>query len=421
MPDILQSAIGIIVIAALAWVIGALRSRDWRRVPWRVALAGVALQFAFAVLLLKVPGVSQVFAWLNRGVAALDRATMAGTAFVFGYLGGAPLPFAEGFPGASFILAFKALPLVLVVSALSALLWHWRVLPVIVAAFSRLLERTMGVGGAVGLSTAANVFVGMVEAPLLIRPYLRTMSLSGLFAVMVGGMASIAGTVMVLYATILNAAVPGAIGHILAASLISAPAAIMIARLMIPATGPDEPVGESAEAGSGYNNSMEAIVRGTADGVMLLINIVAMLVVLVALVALVNELLGLLPNLAGAPVTLQRLFGWLMMPLAWLIGVPWHEAHAAGQLLGIKTVLNELLAYLELARLAPEALSERSRLLMTYALCGFANFGSLGIMIGGLVAMAPERRDDIVSLGMQSVVAGTLSTCMGAAVVGLVL
>jgi CNT family concentrative nucleoside transporter len=421
MPPALQSAIGLVLLTALAWAIGEARDRTLKTFPWRVALAGMALQLGFAVLLLKVPGAALVFDWLNRAVDVLDRATTAGTGFVFGYLGGAPLPFAETFPGASFILAFKALPLVLVVSALSALLWHWRVLPVIVAGFGRLLARTMGVGGALGLSTAANVFVGMVEAPLLIRPHLKSMTRSDLFAVMVGGMASIAGTVMVLYATILNPVVPDAIGHILAASLISAPAAITISRLMVPAAAPEAADDGDQRVGEIFGDSMEAIVRGTADGVQLLIGIVAMLVVLVALVALANEVLALLPDLNGARVTLQRLFGWAMMPLAWCIGVPWSEAQVAGQLLGTKTVLNELLAYIDLARLPPDAMGERSRLLMTYALCGFANFGSLGIMIGGMTAMAPERRGDIVGLGFKSVAAGTLSTCMGAAVVGLIL
>ncbi|MSP89787.1 MAG: nucleoside:proton symporter [Alphaproteobacteria bacterium] len=420
MPPALQSVLGLIVLTGLAWALGARSKRGWRPFPWKLAMAGVALQFALALLFLKVPGAAQLFAWLNRGVEALDRATAAGTGFVFGYLGGAPLPFAETYPGASFILAFKALPLVLVVSALSALLWHWRVLPVVVAGFGRLLQHTMGVGGALGLSTAANVFVGMVEAPLLIRPHLRAMSRADLFAVMVGGMASIAGTVMVLYASVLGPAVPGALGHILAASLISAPAAITIARLMEPAAPAATSDGDS-KVGEIYDGAMEAVVRGTADGVQLLIGIVAMLIVLVALVALINEALSLLPTLAGAPVTLQRLFGWVLTPLALAIGVPWAEAQTAGQLLGTKTVLNELLAYLDLARLPADALGERARLLMTYALCGFANFGSLGIMIGGLTAMAPERRAEIVALGFKSIAAGTLATCMGATVVGVIL
>jgi CNT family concentrative nucleoside transporter len=405
-------------LTGFAWAVGEARGR--RAFPWLLALTGLALQLGFALLFLKVPGAAGALDWLNRGVDALDRATAAGTGLVFGYLGGAPLPFAESFPGASFVLAFKALPLVLVVSALSALLWHWRVLPIVVAGFGRLLERAMGVGGALGLSTAANVFVGMVEAPLLIRPHLRAMSRADLFAVMVGGMASIAGTVMVLYATILNPILPGALGHILVASLISAPAAITVSRLMIPAEAAAAREA-AADIGEIRGGAMDAVARGTADGVQLLIGIVAMLIVLVALVALVNEVLSLLPALAGAPITLQRLFGWVMTPLALAIGVPWSEAHAAGQLLGTKTVLNELLAYLDLARWPADALGERTRLLMTYALCGFANFGSLGIMIGGMAAMVPERRAEIASLGFKSVAAGTLSTCMGAAVVGVIL
>ncbi|MSO85793.1 MAG: nucleoside:proton symporter, partial [Rhodospirillales bacterium] len=410
----LQSLIGVFALTLLAFAL----SENRRAVSGRLAAGGLALQFALALVLLKVPPVRTVFLLLNDALLAIQQASAAGTAFVFGYLGGGPLPFAETYAGASFVLAFRALPVVLVMSALSALLFHWGVLPAIVKGFALVLKRAMGVGGAEGLSAAANVFVGMVEAPLLIRPYLARLSRAELFAVMTCGMAGVAGTVMALYAAFLGQAVPDALGHILIASLMSAPAAIMISRLMVPA-GPE--VRRGAPGGEGrqdkkpgatnaawsldlgarapaetlpppdHGSAWDAITRGTIDGAQLLVNIVAMLIVLVALVSLVNQVLGLLPEPGGAKITLELLFGYAMAPLALAVGVPWDEALAAGRLFGIKTVLNELLAYLELAKLGDAELSPRSRLIMTYALCGFANFGSLGIMIGGLASMAPER------------------------------
>ena len=290
-------------------------------------------------------------------------------------------------------------------------------LPAIVRAISWLLEKTLRVGGVVGLSAAANVFVGMVEAPIFVRPYLTRVSRGELFVIMAGGMASIAGTVLFLYASFLREAVPDAVAHLLIASILSAPAAIVVALIMVPIEG--QATGARLELASEATSSMDAITRGTLEGAALLINIIAMLLVLVALVTLANLVLGLLPAINGTPVTLQLLLGWLLAPLAWLAGLPWSEAQAGGALLGTKTILNELVAYLELAQLPPEALSARSRLLMTYALCGFANFGSLGIMIGGLSTMCPARRAEIVELGMKSIVAGTLATCMTAAMVGL--
>ena len=415
MAPALQSATGLVLLLVIAWAL----SENRRAVPWRIVIAGLALQLAMAVLLLKAPPLQQFFLAANDAMLAIERATQAGTSFVFGYLGGAPAPF-EVKPGAStFVLAFRALPLILVVSALSALLFYWRVLPWIVRAMSLMLEKTMGIGGAVGLSTAANVFVGMVEAPLVVRPYLSLLSRGELFIVMTCGMATIAGTVMVLYATVLAPVVPAAMGHILAASLISAPAAIIIAALMIPPAG--QPVSGSLVAPSQARSTMDAIVRGTADGLALLLNIVALLIVLVALVTLVNLILAALPAVAGKPITLQGLLGILMSPLVWLAGVPWSESAVAGALMGTKTVLNEFIAYVDMAALPPQMLSERSRILMTYALCGFANFGSLGILVGGLTAMVPERRDEVLALGVRSLVSGTLATLATAATVGLLI
>ncbi len=413
MDLILQSAFGFIAILFLAW----LASENRRVVAWRTVIGGVVLQIALAAALLKLAVFKQFFLALNDALLALERATQAGTSFVFGYVGGAALPFAESGPGSSFVLAFRALPIILVISALSSLLFYWRVLPWIVRRISRVLEATMGVGGAVGLSTAANIFVGMVEAPLFIRPYLAQMSRGELFIVMTCGMAGIAGTVMVIYASILGPVIPDALGHILTASIISAPAAIVVSVLMVPATGAATS-GQLMPAQQA-SSSIDAITKGTLDGLGLLLNIMALLVVLVALVTLANLALEALPAFDGRPVTLQRMLGALLAPLAWLVGVPWSEAPAAGALLGTKTVLNEFIAYVDLAHLPDGTLSLRSRMLMTYALCGFANLGSLGILIGGLATMAPERRDEVVSLGMKAIVAGTLATCMTGAVVGM--
>jgi CNT family concentrative nucleoside transporter len=409
----MQGVIGLAVLMGIGWAL----SENRRCIAWRAVAIGLVLQLGLALFLTRASWFKGVFLLLNRAALAIDQAAGAGTALVFGYLGGAPLPFAESYPGAAFILAFRALPLVLVVSAVSAVLFHWGVLPRIVRLFSVLLQKSLGVGGAVGVGAAANIFVGMIEAPLLIRPYLQKLSRGELFMIMTCGMATIAGTVLVLYATILQPVLPDALGHILTASIISAPAAILIALIMVPHQGATTGAGELS--GGEARSTMDAIVLGTAEGIKLLLQIVGMLIVLVALVSLVNQSLGLLPDFAGAPLTLERLLGWLLAPVAWVIGIPWSEAPLAGSLLGTKTILNELLAYLRLAALPEGALSERSRLIVTYALCGFANFGSLGIMLGGLNALVPERRELVVSLGLRSIVSGTLATCMTGAVIGL--
>lgn len=410
---ILQSLFGYLLIGALAWLV----SEDRRRVSWRTVLAGAGLQLVLAVVLLRVSLFRDALLALNRLLDTVMRANEAGTSFVFGYLGGGAPPYTVTNAEAQFIFAFRVLPLVLFISALSALLYHWGVLPLIVRALSAIFRRLMRIGGAVALGAAANVFVGMVEAPLLIRPYLSRLSRGELFAVMTSGMATIAGTVMFLYATILSPVVPDAMGQILAASLMNAPAAIVVAALMVP------PGDHRTEAELGLpraaRSSMDALTQGTVQGVQLLLNIGGMLIVLVALVSLLNQMLGLAPQIGGQPLTLQRLFGWVMAPLVWLMGVPASEAVAAGGLMGTKTVLNELIAYLDLARLGPEALSLRSRLILTYAMCGFANFGSLGIMIGGMGTLVPERRAEIAELGLKSIVAGTLATSLSGAAVGI--
>ena len=411
----LQSALGVVAIIAFAWLI----SENRRAVPWRPVIVGLIVTFVLAALLLKVPQVKVAFVWINTAVDAIAAATRAGTSFVFGYIGGAALPFDAKTPGAGFILAFQALPVVLVMSVLSSLLFYWRIMPPIVRWFSVALERTLDVGGAAGLSTAANIFVGQVEAPLFIRPYLAKLSRSEMFIVMTGGMAGIAGTVFVLYATILANAIPDAAGHIAVCSVLGAPAAIFISLLMVPDPDNKHTGGSLDDVEQPASSTMDAIVKGTGAGLELLLNIVAMLIVFVALVYLVNSILSLLPDILGAPLTMQRMLGWIMAPVCWLMGIPWSQAVTAGSLMGIKTVLNELIAYLQLAALPADALDPRSRLIMLYAMCGFANFGSLGIMIAGLATMCPEKRDEVISLGFKSIVSGTLTTCLLGAIVGV--
>ena len=411
----LQSAFGIFALLALAWLFGENR----RAVSLRQAAIGLFVTLVTAIVLIKVPLVSRVFGAINDAVGAIASASRAGTSFVFGYLGGGALPYDLKAPGADFILAFQALPIVLVMSVLTTLLFYWRVLPPVVRGMAWLLKRTLGIGGAVGLSTAANIFLGMVEAPLFIRPYLAKLTRSELFLVMTGGMAGIAGTVLVLYATLLAPLIPDAAAHFVIASVVGAPAAILVSLIMVPETGDRHTGGASIDPQLHASSTMDAIVKGTTAGLELLLNIIAMLIVLVALVYLANALLSLLPNAGGGAITLQRMLGYVMAPVCWLMGLPWTQAITAGSLMGTKTVLNELIAYVDLSKLGVETLDARSRLIMLYAMCGFANFGSLGIMVGGLGTMAPERRDEINSLGLKSIVSGTLTTCLMGAIVGV--
>jgi CNT family concentrative nucleoside transporter len=412
----LQSAFGVLALLALAWALGENR----RAVSLRQAAIGLVVTVLTAVALIKLPVVAHAFGVINDAVGAISAASRAGTSFVFGYLGGAALPFDLKAPGADFILAFQALPVVLVMSVLTTLLFYWRVLPPVVRGMAWLLERTLGVGGAVGLSTAANIFLGMVEAPLFIRPYLAQLTRSELFLVMTGGMAGIAGTVLVLYATLLAPLIPDAPAHFVIASVLGAPAAILVSLIMVPETSDVRTGGALGEDPDMHASStMDAIVKGTSAGLELLLNIVAMLIVLVALVYLANAILGSLPDVGGTGISLQRMLGYAMAPVCWLMGLPWPQAVTAGSLMGTKTVLNELIAYVDLSKLGGDALDPRSRLIMLYALCGFANFGSLGIMIGGLGTMAPQRRHEINSLGLKSIVSGTLTTCLMGAIVGV--
>jgi|TARA_Y100000310_G_scaffold15198_1_gene15203 CNT family concentrative nucleoside transporter len=440
---VLQAILGLFVLTGIAWAL----SEQRRRLDWRLIVVGLSVQVAIAVVMLKFPPAQQAMRGLNEGVGAISSATEAGTSFVLGFLGGDPDPVANPYPfevsnaGATFIVAFRVLPLILFFTVLSALLWHFRILPLVIRGFAYLLRRGLGVGGAVGVSTAANIFIGMVEAPVLIRPHLAILSRSELFVVMTCGMATIAGSVMILYSIILAEIIPNAIGHILTASLISAPAAIMIAKIMIPGNSKTEGDPRNGDPRTGdprngdsrtgdprngdvgaaikYDSVMDAITLSTGDGVRLMVSVGAMLIVLVSLVALANSALSLLPAFLGEPITLQRILGYLFAPLVWLLGIPWSECLIAGSLMGSKTILNELIAYMQLADLPAGALSARSRLIMSYAMCGFANLASLGIMIGGIGGICPERRSEIVALAPRTIVSGTLATCMTGALVGI--
>ena len=408
----LVSALGLFAFAALAWGFG--RVRGPAAVPWRLILVGLAVQLALAALLLWLPPVRAALGAIGSAVDALARATEAGTALVFGYLGGAPLPFAETGPGSSFILAFRALPLILVVGALSALLYHLGVLPLAVRGMAVLLARGFGLGGAAGFATAANVFVGMIEAPLLVRPWLAGLSRADLFVVMTAGLATISGNTLAVYSVFLRDVLPDAAGQLVAASLVSAPAAVLVARLMLP-PDPGSSEAEALPPPRLYAGAMEAVARGTADGLAILLGVIAALVVFVALVALINA--ALVP-IAG--VTLEEIAALLMRPVALAMGIGGAEAAEASRLLGLKLVINEFVAYLDFAR-SGAVLSERTRIILAWALCGFANPGSMGIIVGGLGALVPERRGEIAALGPAATLAGTLACCMTGAAVGALL
>ena len=439
--EIVQPLIGVVLILLIAFVV----SENRKRILFTGVLKGIALQFGMALLLLKTPEFQNIFLNLNDAVLAIQKATLAGTSLVFGYVGGGVLPFKEISEGGSFILGFQALPMILIFSALSSVLYYWRILPIVVSIFAWCLRRVFALSGATSFATIATVFGGMVEAPLLVRPYLKDMNRSELFIVMASGMATISGTVLVLYATFLQNSVPGAISHLLIASMISAPAAVMLGLMVVPLTVEQykeiktEQVDLPTSIRILFNQNrndyskielsehhtraslMDAISDGTYQGLKLLANVIAMLIVLVALVALVNNFLGYLPNVFDSPLTLQRIVGWCMQPFAWTLGLDWRDCAIAGQLLGTKLVLNEFIAYLDLSKIPVDVLSDKGRVLMTYLLCGFANFGSLGIVIGGLGAMAPQRKKEIIELGARSLLVGMLATCLSGSMAAIIL
>jgi CNT family concentrative nucleoside transporter len=404
---------GILALYLIAWLLSERRGA----VAWRTVLGGLALQLVLALLLVHFAVARGAVLALNRAVDAVQAATDAGTGLVFGYLAGGDQPFAVVNPSAGFILAFRALPLVLVISAIGALLLHWGVLQAIMRGFAVLLRRSLGLGGALSLGAAVHIFVGMVEAPLLIRPWLATLQRGEIFALMSCGLAGIAGTVMVIYASLLGPIVPDALGNILIASVISTPAALALASIMIPfAAAPEDEANLVPPHRAG--SALEALIAGTAAGIPVLVGIAAVLIVTIACVHLLDDILSILPNLGAAPLSLERILAWPFRPLVWLIGIPWREAAPAANLMATKTVLNEFVAYLNLSQHGGD-LSAHTRLIMAYALCGFANFGSVGIMVGSMGAMVPERRAEFSALGLRALIPGTLATLSSGALAGL--
>jgi CNT family concentrative nucleoside transporter len=417
--DQFRGIIGLAVLVGLAWAFSENRARH---PGWRWMLGALALQGMLALLIVRVPLVWEVVGLANNAVSAIEQATLRGSSYMFGYLGGADLPFAvkEG-AQPPLVIAFQILPLVIVFSALAALLWHWGVLRWLVNGLSFLLRRSLGVSGVVGLSGGANMFLGVVESPLVVRAYFDRMTRAELFQVMVLAMATISGAILILYATTLRATVPDAVGHMIAASLISLPAALLLARLLVPGTPEDAQTAvEQDEPGLRYESSIDAIVKGTMDGMQLFLAVIAVIIVVFALVALADQVLGVLPLVGGEAVSLKRVFGWLFSPFMWLLGVPWGDAQAAGGLMGTKAILNEYVAYLELAALPEGTLGPRSLLIVTYALCGVANLASVGLLVSTIGTLCPERRAEAAGLGMKSWLAGNLASAMTGAWIGLV-
>ena len=410
-----QGLIGLAAILLLAWAFSEDRAN---RPGWRWLGGALLLQLAIAVVVVRVPAVWAAVGVVNQGVAAIEKATLVGSSYMFGYLGGAPLPFALA-QGASppLIIAFQILPLIIVFSALSALLWHWGILKALVRGLSWALRRTLGVSGVVGLGGGGTLFLGVVESPLVLRAWFATMSRSDLFAIMAMIMATISGAILVLYASTLGKVIPNAAGHLIVASLISLPAALMVARLMVPGQPQSS---EAAEPDLAYDGAMDAVVRGAMEGVQLMLAVIGIIITIFALVNLADQILALAPQVEGAALTLKRMFGWIFSPLMWAIGVPWDQAPAAGALMGTKAILNEYVAYLDLAALPAGTLDPRSALIVTYALAGFANLASIGLLVSTIASLCPQRRAEAAGLGIKSWIAGNLATLMTGAMIGLV-
>ncbi len=409
----LQSLLGLAVIIGVCWALSEKRGAF----PWRLAIGAVAVQALLVLLVFGVPGAEIGLKAITDSVDALSAATRSGAQFIFGYLAGGDQPYVVQNQPALFVFAFEVLPLILVISALSALLWHWRILKWITRGFGFIFQKSMGLGGASALAVAANIFLGMIESPIVIRAYLDKLTRSEVFLMMVVGLATVAGSTMVAYAVILGPVLPNAAGHVLVASIVSAPAGVLLARILIP----EEPGqgGAFADYSSDlkYDSAVDAISKGTSDGLMVVLNISAILIVFVALVSLVNIILG---NfwLFGEPLSAERILGVIFAPVAWLTGVAWADAPEAGRLLGVKLTLTEFVAFIELGAVPEGEISERTRMILTYALCGFANIGSVGITVTGLSILMPERREMVLGLVWKALAAGFMATLMSASIVG---
>jgi CNT family concentrative nucleoside transporter len=417
-PENAQSLLGIVVTLAICWALSEKRAAF----PWRLAVGALAVQAGLVLLLFGLPGARAALAGAGTVVDGLTSSTQAGAAFVFGFLaGGGGQPYAVTNPGGLFVFAFRVLPVILVICALSALLWHWRILKWVIEGFGFVFERLMGLRGPPALATAATVFMGQVEGPIFIRNYLPALSRSELFLLLSVGMSCVSGSTMVAYATILKGVLPNAAAHVLTASVISAPAGVLLARILVPRDAAAETAaGAALEAGGKtYESSIDALMKGTEVGLDITLRIAATLIVFVSLVAMIDGALGLLAPVGGAPLSLERGFGLVFSPLAWCLGVPWKEAQAAGSLLGVKLMLTEFTAFINLAKLGPEVISDRTRIIMTYALCGFANIASVGINVAGYSILAPSRQKEVMGMVWKAMLAGFLATCMTASVVGV--
>jgi CNT family concentrative nucleoside transporter len=409
----LQSLTGMVLPVAVCWAV----SENRRRFPWKLLIGSILLQLALIVLLFGLPQSRSVVQGLNNGVDGLGLATQQGVQFVFGYLGGGQQPYQVANPGALFIFAFDVLPLIIVISALSALLWHWGVLKWVMRGFGLVFRKTLGLGGVSAFYAAIDIFLGNVECALVIKGYLPKLTRAELFQMITLGMATMAGASVVAYATVLRQAVPNAAAHVIAASILSAPAGVLLARILVPEK--PEHLEEAVDYDSllKYNSSIDAISTGVSDGLNIALNVGATLIAFVSLIAIANALLGVLPHPGGAALTVQTILGWIFSPLAWTLGVPWKEAARAGDLLGVKLVLTELIAIVDLSK-EPE-LAIRSRIIMTYALCSFANIGSVGIIASGFGVLMPNRRQEILGLMWKGLLGGFLATIMTGALIGL--
>ena len=396
-------------------------SQNRSSINYRHIFAAIILQIILAFALLKIPFIVQIFAYLSEGVTALQAATQEGAEFVFGYLSNSSTsPFESSGTGNSMIFAFQILPLIIVISSLSALLWFWNILPLIIRAISKIFEKLFNIGGPIGLGATANIIMGQVEAPLLVRPYLSKMSEKELLILMTAGMSTVSGSIMIALVSMLAPQFPdiNLIQHLVSASILSIPAAIMYANIMLPSAEVTNFDGNSVP--KVYDSSMDAITRGTRDGLDICLNVGAILIAFIALVSLLNSLLGILGGWIGiTDLSLQLILGYIFFPIVWLMGVPLSETLASAELLGLKTALNEFVAYGALANIEPDALSDRSKLITLYALCGFANFSSVGILVSGISAMAPERKNDLIKVSIKALIGATLASCMTGLVIGI--
>ena len=415
--SILQILIGFIGLVCIAIPFSQNRSS----INYRYIFVAIVFQIILAFALLKIPFIVQTFAYLSDGVSSLQAATQEGAEFVFGYLSNSSnSPFESSGAGNSMIFAFQILPLIIVISSLSALLWFWNILPLIISAISKIFEKLFNIGGPIGLGATANIIMGQVEAPLLVRPYLSRMSEKELLILMTAGMSTVSGSIMIALVSMLQPQFPdlNLIQHLVSASILSIPAAIMYANIMIPSAEVTNFDGNAIP--KVYDSSMDAITRGTRDGLDICLNVGAILIAFIALVSLLNSILGIAGGWIGiSDLSLQLILGYMFFPIVWLMGVPLSETLASAELLGLKTALNEFVAYGALANIEPGVLSERSKLITLYGLCGFANFSSVGILVSGISAMAPERKNDLIKVSLKALVGATLASCMTGLVIGI--